>query len=84
MCGDELLSDATITIKGIDRKGLLKDVSMVISDQLDVNIHRLEISSDEGIFEGRIELKVHDRDELSEIIDALKVVPGLQNVVRAY
>ncbi len=84
MSGDELLSDATVTIKGIDRKGLLKDVSMVISDQLDVNIHRLEISSDEGIFEGRIELKVHDRDELSEIIDALKVVPGLQNVVRAY
>ncbi len=84
MCGDELLSDATITIRGIDRKGLLKDVSMVISDQLDVNIHRLEISSDEGIFEGRIELKVHDRDELTEIIDALKGVPGLQNVVRAY
>lgn len=84
MLGDELLFDATISIKGIDRKGLLKDVCMVIADQLDVNIHRLEINSDDGIFEGRMELRVHDRDELCEIIDALKEVPDIQSVVRAY
>ena len=84
MCADEMLFDATVTIKGIDRKGLMKDVAMVISDQLDVNIHRLEISSNDGIFEGRIELRVHDRDELNDIIDVLKQVPDLQSVARAY
>lgn len=84
MCADEMLFDATVTIKGIDRKGLMKDVAMVISDQLDVNIHRLEISSNDGIFEGRMELRVHDRDELNDIIDVLKQVPDLQSVARAY
>ncbi len=84
MRGGELLFDATISIQGIDRKGITKDVAMVIADELDVNIHRLTITSDEGIFEGRIEVRVHDRYELNEIIEALKKVPDLHSVTRSY
>lgn len=84
MRGDEMLFDATISIQGIDRKGITKDVAMVIADELDVNIHRLTISSDDGIFEGRIEVRVHDRYELNEIIEALKKVPNLHSVTRSY
>ena len=84
MRGGEMLFDAVIVIRGIDRKGITKDVAMVIADQLDVNIHRLTITSDDGIFEGRIEVRVHDRDELNEIINALKEVPDLQQVSRSY
>lgn len=84
MRGGELLFDATISIRGIDRKGMTKDIAMVIADELDVNIHRLTITSDEGIFDGRIEVRVHDRYELNEIIEALKKVPDLQQVSRSY
>jgi GTP pyrophosphokinase len=75
-----LFFDATIEIHGIDRKGMLKDVSNVISDQLNVNIHKLTISSDEGIFEGTIELKVHDRSDVKLIMDSLKKIDDMQEI----
>lgn len=72
--------DATIGISGIDRTGLLLDVSKVISAQLGINIHRLTIKSDEGLFEGTIELRVHDRDDVQTIIKSLKRIEDLQEV----
>ena len=81
---DDLLFDAVIVIKGIDRKGIARDVALVIADQMDINIHKLSISSDKGIFEGRIEMRVHDREELTGIIDALKKIPDLTTVIREY
>ena len=74
--------DATIEIHGIDRKGMLLDVSKVISDQLSINIHKLTISSDKGIFDGTIELRIHDRDEVGVIMDQLKKIEDLQDVQR--
>ena len=78
----QLLFDATIEIKGIDRKGMLLDVSKVISDQLGINIHKITISSDKGIFDGTIELRIHDRDEVGVIMDQLKKIEDLQDVQR--
>lgn len=77
---NRLFFDATIEIKGIDRKGMLMDVSKVISAQLSLNIHRITINSDEGIFDGTIELRVHDQNEVQVVIDALKEIKGLQEV----
>ena len=71
-----------VEIEGIDRKGLLLDVSRVISDQLNVNIHKLTISSDNGIFDGSIEIRIHDRDDVKVIMDKLKTIDGLQDVQR--
>lgn len=76
----KLFFDATVEIQGIDRKGLLLDVSKVISDQLGVNIHKVTINSDEGIFDGSIELKVHDRDDVKVIMNKLKGINDLQEV----
>ncbi len=75
-----LFFDATIEIHGIDRRGMLHDVADVISDQLGVNIHKITISSDNGIFDGTIELRVHDREDASIIADSLKKVEGMQEV----
>lgn len=76
----QMFFDATIEIKGIDRKGMLRDVANIISDQLGVNIHKVTISSDNGIFDGTIELRVHDRDEVKVIMDSLKSVNDLQEI----
>jgi guanosine-3',5'-bis(diphosphate) 3'-pyrophosphohydrolase len=75
-----LFFDATIEIHGIDRKGMLRDVSEVISEQLNVNIHKLTISSDEGIFEGSIEIRVHDRNDVKIIMDSLKKIDDIQEI----
>lgn len=75
-----LFFDATIQIRGIDRKGMLHDISEVISEKLDVNIHRITINADKGIYDGKIEIRVHDRSEVQEIVNALKKIDDLKEV----
>ncbi len=75
-----LFFDATIQIRGIDRKGMLHDISEVISEKLDVNIHRITINADEGIYDGKIEIRVHERSEVQEIVNALKKIDDLKEV----
>ena len=61
---------------------MLLDVSKIISDQLGSNIHKLTISSDNGIFDGTIELRIHDREEVKVIMDKLRTIEDLQEVQR--
>ncbi len=75
-----LYFDATIRIGGIDRMGLLNEITQVISSQMNVNIHKLTITSEEGIFEGSIELRVHDRQDVQAIINNLKNIPDLKEI----
>ena len=77
-----LFFDATIEIKGIDRKGMILDVAKVITDELDINIHKVTVTADKGIFDGTIELRVHDRSDVKLIMEKLKKVDGLQEVMR--
>ena len=76
----KLFFDATIQMKGIDRIGLLNEVTNVISRQMNVNIHTVSITCDDDIFDGKLELRVHDREDVKTIIDNLKQVSGLQEV----
>ena len=60
--GKSLYFPVNLYIKGIDHIGLLNKVTEIISQQLNVNIHKLTIETNDGIFEGRIQLFVHDVD----------------------
>ena len=77
-----LYFDATIRIQGIDRMGILVDVSRIITSQMNVNIHKLTISAEDGLFDGSIELRVHDREDMKAIISELKKIEGLQEVMQ--
>ena len=76
----QLYFTATIKMRGIDRIGLVNEVTQVISRQLNVNIHKLLFTCDESIFDGLIELRVHDRDDVKVIMDELKAVSGVQEI----
>ena len=78
----QMFFDATIRLQGIDRVGILMDVSRIISSQMNVNIHKLTFNSEDGVFDGSIELRVHDRENVGEIMNALKEVEGLQEVMQ--
>ena len=75
-----LFFDATIEIRGIDRSGMLHDISDVLSDQLGINIRKITISSDNGIFEGTIEMQVHDRKDVQFIVESMKNIKDIQEV----
>jgi GTP pyrophosphokinase len=72
--------DAVILVHGIDRKGILHDVAEIISSKLNVNIHKVNFTAEEGIFEGKIEIRVHDREEVKVIVEELKNIADLQEI----
>nr|WP_314696057.1 RelA/SpoT family protein [uncultured Prevotella sp.] len=76
-----LFFDATIEIRGIDRSSMLHDISDVLSDQLGINIRKVTITSDNGIFEGTIELQVHDRKDVQFIVESMKNIKDIQEVL---
>jgi GTP pyrophosphokinase len=78
----KLFFDATIRLQGIDRVGMLLDISQIISSQMNVNIHKLTIASEEGVFDGTVELRVHDRDDVRNIINQLKKIADIQDVTQ--
>lgn len=71
-----------IYIKGIDSMGLLNEVTQVISRQLNVNIRKLTIETNDGIFEGKIQLWVHDVDDVKTITNNLKTIKNIKQVNR--
>ena len=76
----ELFFVATIRISGIDRVGMLNEVTQVISAQMNVNIRNLNITCEDGMFDGTLELRVHDRDDVKTIIKNLKQVADLTEI----
>ena len=76
----QLFFSATIKMRGIDRIGLVNEVTQIISRQLSVNIHKVVFTCEESIFDGLIELRVHDREDVQNIVEELKSVGGVQEI----
>lgn len=71
-----------IYLRGIDSMGLLNEVTQVISRQLNVNIRKLAIETNDGIFEGKIQLWVHDVEDVKTIYNNLKKIQNIKQVNR--
>lgn len=80
--GKALNFPVNLYVKGIDGIGILNKVTEIISQQLNVNIHKLHIESNDGIFEGRIQLFVHDVDDVNAICNNLKKIENVKRVTR--
>lgn len=71
-----------LQIRGTDRVGLVNDVTKVISNDLKVNIKGLTIGVNDGIFDGKITLMVHDAHHLDLLIKRMEDVAGVVEVLR--
>lgn len=71
-----------ITIEGIDRIGMISDISTVITNRMHMDMKSLSINSYEGIFSGAIILEVKDKKELDETLKQLKKIDGVSKVIR--
>ena len=71
-----------ISLKGIDRLGLLNDISSFISRTLGINMRKLQLSTEDGLFEGFIELLVRDKKNLERMVEGLSRIDGIQDVIR--
>lgn len=73
---------ARLSINGLDRVGLLNEISRYITLVMGVNIRKICLSSEEGIFSGYIDLYVHDKAVLERMIRKLSSIDGIKRVVR--
>lgn len=71
-----------IYINGIDCVGLLSQVTQIIYQQLNVNIQKISVETNDGIFEGKILLDVHDVNDVKTVCDNLRKVKNIKEVKR--
>ena len=71
-----------ISLRGIDRVGLLNEISQYISFTMGMNMTALTLGSKDGVFEGNIELQVRSRENLDAMLKGLQEIDGIQDVVR--
>ena len=72
----------TIRIEGIDHTGVVLQIATILSQQLNVNMRRLTIEAHDGIFQGEINLEVHDVEDVRIICRDLKKIEELKLVTR--
>lgn len=73
---------AILHLSGIDNKGIVNNITRIISNSMDVFIHSINISGDDGIFDGKLSLSVKNKNQLNKLIDSMKKVDGVQKVER--
>jgi guanosine-3',5'-bis(diphosphate) 3'-pyrophosphohydrolase len=73
---------ARISMTGIDRIGLVNDITNIISSELKVNMTNINISVRNGIFEGTIDLYIHHTKDLNNLILKISNINGIENVKR--
>ena len=73
---------AKIRVVGLDKIGMFNDITSVISKQLSVNIRTVNFDVHDGIFEGMIDLYVHNTADLNNLIMNLSKIKGIDKVKR--
>ncbi|MDO4715813.1 MAG: RelA/SpoT family protein [Bacteroidales bacterium] len=74
--------DATIYIKGLDSRGILSQVIDVLSRDMQVFIKKVNLESNNGIFEGELMLGVRDTQHVIDTCNAVKAIAGIDVAIR--
>ena len=71
-----------LSLKGFDRIGMINDITRYISFVLSVNIKKFCLGTEDGVFDGYIDLYVHEMGDLDKLIKKLEKIEGIQSVIR--
>jgi len=72
----------SIDLTGIDKIGLLNNITNVISENMNMNIRKLNFETDGGIFKGTIIISVKTNNLVNKVIEKLKKLNGIEKVKR--
>jgi GTP pyrophosphokinase len=72
----------TIELKGIDKFGVFILVLQTITKDFHINLRAIHMSSDDGIFQGTMELYVYDKTELDDLIKAILKIDNIKEIRR--
>ena len=73
---------STIELRGIDRMGMLSDITHIVSDDFSINMREIHLRSHDGIFEGKVSLYVQSVEDLYALMDKFRLIKGLESVKR--
>ena len=71
-----------LKLSGIDRKGLVNEVTRMISNTKNVNINKINFDSEDQYFTGMIQVSVQNKTILSKLVTTLSKVNGIDKIVR--
>ena len=71
-----------IHVQGLDNFGIYNNITTIISKELSVNMRNINLVSHDGIFEGSIDLYVHNTKDLNNLIMNLIKIKGVESVKR--
>ena len=72
----------SIDLTGIDKIGLLNNITHVISENMNINIRKLNLETDGGVFKGNIIISVKTNNLVNKVIEKLKKLNGIEKVNR--
>ncbi len=71
-----------LKIVGLDDVGVIHKITNLISGEMRININAMTIEAREGLFFGNVKVYVHDKEELEDLVQHLKKLPGIETVDR--
>ena len=80
--GEKVTFLTGIAITGIDRKGLLQEMTGIISNEMNLNMRAITIEASEGVARGIVMLYVNDRSRCDNLIRRLREIEGIEVVKR--
>ena len=74
--------NAVLRLSGIDRKGLVNEVTKLISNNMSVDINKINFDSEDSFFTGVIHVSVLNKNVLIKLIQNLSRVNGIDKIIR--
>lgn len=73
---------AILNVSGVDNRGIVNNLTRIISNNMHVFIHSINIAGNEGVFDGKLSISVKNKTQLNRLIESIKKVEGVQKVER--
>ncbi|CAA0228121.1 GTP pyrophosphokinase, RelA/SpoT family [Tenacibaculum maritimum] len=73
---------AILHVSGVDNKGIVNNLTRIISSNMNVFINSINIAGEEGVFEGKLSLSIKNINQLNKLIASIQKVDGVQKVER--
>ena len=73
---------ASVEVTGIDRMGILQEIAYLISTTLSINLRRLDIAANDGVFKCELDVLVGDTTVVDHLCKRMRQVQGVKNAIR--
>ena len=79
---DEQDFKVSLKISGIDRSGLISDISKVILDSKFVKLTNINIDTEGNVFSGKVSVSINNNATLKKLMQDIKAIKGVDKVIR--